>query len=27
LPKLNDGSLDLSKVTCIRVILIGDYHE
>ena len=27
LPRLNDGSLDLSKVTCIRVILIGDYHD
>ena len=27
LPKLNDGSLDLSNVTAIRVIYIGDYHD
>lgn len=26
-PKLNDGTLDLSKVTAIRVIYIGNYHD
>jgi proteic killer suppression protein len=26
-PTLNDGSLDLSKVTKITVVYIGDYHD
>lgn len=27
LPRLNDGSLDLSKVTALRIVFIGDYHD
>lgn len=27
LPTLPDGSLDLHKVTAVRVVYIGDYHD
>jgi toxin HigB-1 len=27
LPSRPDGALDLSKVTAIRVVYVGDYHE
>lgn len=27
LPRRPDGSLDLSKVTTIKVVYVGDYHE
>jgi proteic killer suppression protein len=27
LPTLQDGSLDLSRVTAIRVVFIGNYHD
>ena len=27
LPRVSDGSLDLSKITAVRVVFIGDYHD
>jgi len=27
LPKLSDGSVDLTKITAVKVVFVGDYHD